>query len=672
MTISQQNFYKRKYLITTIIAFKLFLLLIFSSEYSLHLFQPFVNTFLSKSINPWQYYYENNLDINAFPYHALMLIILFPFAYLAKLLSCNIFFKLPLLIFDINIFIILKKLFPNKIRNIFIYYFTNPIILYATYIHAQLDIIPTALLMNAVYFLTYKRYYLSSLILGLAIATKMHIVVTIPLILFYILMSENIVTAIKYLLIALLVTLLLDLPFLFSDGFAQMVLLNSKQFLLFDSYYIIGKVKVLLPVAAILLVYFYFFNQKKVNNDLLYFYFGLLFVFTIFFIYPAPGWYVWMVPFISIFFIQTHNEKGFILYCVFSFAYVFFFLFAYKGDYIDIVFLGRNVNLKLENEKIINISFTFLEANLLIIMYAFYKYGIKSNLLYKKITNLTIGIGGDSGAGKTTFLNNLELILGDKLLKLEGDAEHKWERGDRNWNKFTHLDPKANYIHKQADDIYKLKNNHVIFRREYDHKTGKFTEPQRIEPKKYIAIAGLHPFYLPKLRKIIDLKIYIDTDEELRKHWKILRDIKKRGYSKANILSQIAKRSNDAKKYIYPQKEFADLIVRYFHINNFTIGNEEENIKVGLKITIDANIHLEDILEKLDVEYLWDYNEDLKSQFIILKEEPSVNFAEISLDIIENISEIISSRPIWKSGYQGFIQLISIKMISEKLKEEVQ
>ena len=79
-----------------------------------------------------------------------------------------------------------------------------------------------------------------------------------------------------------------------------------------------------------------------------------------------------------------------------------------------------------------------------------------------------------------------------------------------------------------------------------------------------------------------------------------------------------------------------------------------------------------DILEKLDVEYLWDYNEDLKSQFIILKEEPSVNFAEISLDIIENISEIISSRPIWKSGYQGFIQLISIKMISEKLKEEVQ
>ena len=33
----------------------------------------------------------------------------------------------------------------------------------------------------------------------------------------------------------------------------------------------------------------------------------------------------------------------------------------------------------------------------------------------------------------------------------EGDGDHKWQRGDSNWSKFTHLDPKANFIHKQAD-----------------------------------------------------------------------------------------------------------------------------------------------------------------------------------------------------------------------------
>ena len=141
------------------------------------------------------------------------------------------------------------------------------------------------------------------------------------------------------------------------------------------------------------------------------------------------------------------------------------------------------------------------------LLYAFYKYGIKSNSIYKKQTNLSIGIGGDSGVGKSTLVKNLKDILGDKLLQIEGDGEHKWERGDQNWNKFTHLDPKANHIHKQAEAIYDLKHNQAIYRSEYDHSTGKFTKPQKIEPKEFIVIAGLHPFYLPKLRKNIDLKI---------------------------------------------------------------------------------------------------------------------------------------------------------------------
>lgn len=657
---------KKIFLIITV---KILFLIIFSSEYSLHLFQPFVQTFLSNSANPWQYYYENNLDLNSFPYPSLMLIILYPFAKIDSLLSSSFIFKTPLLIADLSIFFIIKKLFPNKEKSIFIFYFINPIILYAIYIHSQLDIIPTAFLMHSIYLLIQKKYLFSSIILGLALATKTHILVALPLILFYLIKVEKVKTAIKFILISLIVPIILDLPFLFSDGFIQMVLLNHKQLLLFDSYYIIGEVKILLPVASILMVYFHFFNQNKVNSDLLYFYFGLLFAATIFFIYPAPAWYVWMIPFVSIYFIQNNNYKNFILHCMLFIFYIFFFLFAYKSEYKDILFLGKEINLKINNEKIIDLSFTFLEVILLVIMYSFYKYGIKSNSIYKKLTNLTIGIGGDSGAGKTSFVENLKNILGEKLLIIEGDGEHKWERGNENWNKYTHLNPKANFIHKQADAIYALKNNNVIYRREYDHSSGKFTEPQRIEPNKYIAISGLHPFYLPKLRKILDLKIYIDTEEDLRRHWKIIRDIKKRGYSKQKILAQIEERIDDAKKYIYPQKEFADLIIRYYSLNQFIIGNEQEDIKLGLKVIIDANVHLEDILERLDVDYVFDYNNDLRTQYIILEKEPSVNFKRIAIDVIENIHEIVSVEPIWKSGYEGFIQIISIKMISEKLKE---
>ena len=669
---------KYKSQIYIILLSKLFLLAIFSSEYSLNLFLPFVNTFLEGHFNPWQYYYNHNLNLNSFPYHGLMLYILSVPSILINILNItsptpllNFIFKFPLFIADITIFFILLKLFVNKQNKIILFYLLNPIIIYSTYIHSQLDIIPIALLLVSLYFLVKNKLFYFSLFLGLALSTKLNILIVIPLLFVYLMKQYGSKKALSFILILFTVLFLCDLPYLFSNGFLEMVLFNSKQSLLFDSYYIIGNLKLLLPVAAISTVYLHFFNQHKVNHDLLFFYFGILFTATIFFIYPAPAWYVWLVPFMTIYFIQSSNEnKSKLLYFGFSSIYLIFFIFFYQSEYKDILFLNTFIDLKINNNNLINLSFTLLEITLLSIMYAFYKYGIKSNSIYKKVTNLTIGIGGDSGVGKTTLLNNLESILGSKLLQIEGDGEHKWERGDENWTKYTHLDPKANHIHKQAEAIYQLKLNNSIKRSEYDHHTGKFTDALSVQPKEFIAISGLHPFYLPKLRKVIDFKIYMDTAEELRRHWKILRDTEKRGYSLEKILEQIEARMSDAKKYIYPQKEFADLIISYFSVNKFILGDKKQDLKLGLKITLDANIHLEDILNKINCQFTWDYNNDLKTQFIEIKEIPEVNFENIMINTIVNADEIISTKIIWKSGYEGFIQLILLKMISEKLKEK--
>ncbi|CAA6814181.1 MAG: Unknown protein [uncultured Campylobacterales bacterium] len=649
------------------IVLKVFLLSIFTSEYNESLFYPFVSSFIQDSLNPWQYYVDNELNLDAFPYHSVMLYILYPFSLLAQIVG-TFSFKLPLLISDLSILVVLFKLFPQKKDNIYWFYFLNPIVIYSTYIHAQLDIIPTAMLLWCIYFLISKKYVVSMSIFALAVATKFHIIIALPLVLYYI-YKVNIKWSLIYFFGVLVIFLLLDLPFIFSDGFTQMVLFNSKQSLLFDTFYDMTEAKIFLPVAGILAVYFHFFNQQKINYDLLFFYFGLLFTVTIFFIYPSPAWYVWIVPFLSIYFIQNQN-KVVLIYIVFSIAYLVFFLFFYQSDYIDILFLGIPIDLKIQNEKLMNLSFTFLEVLLLVIIYLFYKYGIKSNSIYKRKTNLVLGIGGDSATGKTTLLDTLEKLFDNKLLKIEGDGEHKWERGDENWQQFTHLDPKANNIHKQADGIYALKNNKVFYRKEYDHKSGKFTKILKIEPKEFIVIAGLHPFYLPRLRKNVDLKIYIDTDEELRRHWKIIRDKKSRGYEKDSVLKQIIHRENDATKYIHPQKDFADIIIKYFPISEFELGVESPNLKLGLRITFDANIHFEDVLEKLDCELLWDYNEDLKSQYIELVVEPDIDFEEVAQSSVDNISEIVSPEVNYKSGYEGLIQLILLILVSNKLKEE--
>lgn len=651
---------------------KVILMCLFSSDYSTLLFQPFVSEFVNNGFkNPYDLYFQGNRFLDAFPYHSLMLFLLTPFSLISGITGWEGFFDLPLVIADLSILIILLRLFPNKEKRVFYFYFLNPIVIYAVYIHSQLDIIPTALLFSSIYLLKINKLRWSAIFLGFALATKFHVVIAIPLLVFYLYKLKELRIVIEYTFISLVVLLAVDLPYLFSEGFLHMVLLNPKQTLLFDTFYSIGSVKFLLPVAAIVLVYFHFFNQKKVNDDLLFFYFGLLFTATVFFIYPGPAWYIWMIPYVSIYFIQNENlSKTNVLYGAFVLAYVVFFILFYISEYRDVLFMGKELELKLYDENLRNLSFTILEVTLLAIIYAFYKFGIKSNSIYQKQTNLSIGIGGDSGVGKTTLLNSLHSILGDKLLQIEGDGEHKWERGNANWKNFTHLNPKANHIHQQADAIYDLKHNKTIYRSEYDHTNGKFTEPKKVLPKEFIVIAGLHPFYLPKLRKNIDLKIYIDTDETLRRHWKILRDTKKRGYSTSNIMDQIESRMADAKKYIYPQKDFSDLIVRFFPVETFNLGDPGAKVNMGLKLTFDANIHVESLIEKLDCDFIWDYNDDLKSQFIELKSIPRVDFDGLATEVIDNISEIIALDAKWHEGYDGFIQLISLKMISQKLKDD--
>lgn len=650
---------------------KLTILTMFNSDYNSALFYPFLESVSSENFNPWHHYFVNGLNVDAFPYHGLMLWLLTPFALIGKATGLgSILIKLPLLLADVLVYYVLTKIFRNKDKLIFRFYFLNPIVIYATYIHSQLDIIPTSLVLVSIYFLINDKYNNSAVFLGLALSTKLHVAIAIPLIFFYIYRARSFFSGLKFISLSFLILLFFDIPFLFNSGFSEMVLNNSKQHLLFDTYYEIGSLKIILPLAAIFLTYFHFFNQNKVNQDLLFFYFGILFTVAVIFIYPGPAWYVWMIPFITVYFIKNSDLKKFkLLFYLLSVSYLVFFIFFYQSEYRDILFLGETVDFKINDVLYRNLAFTLLEVVLIVLMYGFYNYGLKSNSIYSKRRNLTLGIGGDSGVGKSKLLMRLDDLFGERLLQIEGDGEHKWERGDSNWSKFTHLDPKANYIHKQAEAIQALRNHETISRSEYNHSNGKFSEPIKVHPKEFIVIAGLHPFYLPKLRKIIDIKIFVNTDEQLRRHWKILRDTKSRGYDMQRIQEQIDARLDDAQKYIYPQKEYADIVVEYYPLNEFRVGDDSQKLELCLKLTFDANVYAEHIFQRLKGTILWDYNTDLKTQYLDVKKLENKNFEEIAFEAIPNIQEIISPSANWSTGYDGLIQLICLLMISEKLKE---
>ncbi len=218
-----------------------------------------------------------------------------------------------------------------------------------------------------------------------------------------------------------------------------------------------------------------------------------------------------------------------------------------------------------------------------------------------------------------------------------------------------------------------MKRGHTVYQREYQHDTGTFSEHRPVRPENFVVISGLHPFYLPKMRELIDVKIYLDTFRPLRTHWKIMRDCEARQYQKDKVLELIRAREEDARKYILPQKGFANIVVRYFTHDDFIVGDTDSKPQLKLEITLDTDSYLEDILMKfaqegIDIQH--DYADDLHTQSLVLEQPvPAVVIDSIARSSIENIEDLLPSDYRWLSDHRGFVQFVILVILSEKLKD---
>lgn len=206
----------------------------------------------------------------------------------------------------------------------------------------------------------------------------------------------------------------------------------------------------------------------------------------------------------------------------------------------------------------------------------------------------TISICGDSASGKSSLAKLIhETLPFDKTLLFETDRYHKWERGAEEYRRYTHLHPEANHLEKLSTDAYSLRLGQDVYTVDYDHDTGKFTEPQCVQPKQFTVFCGLHTLYLDSLRDIMDLKIYMDTDPKLKEYWKIQRDTADRSASEEKIRSTMAMRQPDFIQYVEPQKKNADIWIRF---SNPTPENEDT---LQLTINVKESMVTQDLLTKL-------------------------------------------------------------------------
>lgn len=210
-------------------------------------------------------------------------------------------------------------------------------------------------------------------------------------------------------------------------------------------------------------------------------------------------------------------------------------------------------------------------------------------------------IAGDSGSGKTTMGNLLKKYFTSSFM-LECDRYHKWERKDDNWQKYTHLNPDANYLAKMNEDIFDLKIGKDVYQVDYDHATGTFTQPEKLETSDNIIVCGLHSLYSDN-DDMYNMKIFMDTDLTLKYTWKIKRDMAKRGYSKEKILEQIEKRKDDYIKYILPQKANSDLIINFFTDSKFDIDNIEQPLNVKLRLLFNKEKYKQEDFADIFLEF---------------------------------------------------------------------
>ena len=142
------------------------------------------------------------------------------------------------------------------------------------------------------------------------------------------------------------------------------------------------------------------------------------------------------------------------------------------------------------------------------------------------------------------------------------DDYHAHDRNGRKVEKITALDERGQNFDLMYEQVKALREGKAVDKPIYNHVSGLLDPAERIEPPKILVIEGLHPFYDPRVRDLLDLKIYLDISDEIKFAWKVQRDMAERGHSLESIKASIESRKPDFDKLIDPQKKLADIIIQ--------------------------------------------------------------------------------------------------------------
>ena len=181
------------------------------------------------------------------------------------------------------------------------------------------------------------------------------------------------------------------------------------------------------------------------------------------------------------------------------------------------------------------------------------------------MSTILIGIAGGTGSGKTTLTRHLKEHFGQEVTVISHDNYYKRQDG-----KTYEERAKVNYDHPSAFDtdlliehLRQLKAGHSIQCPVYSYSDHNRTDRTvEIFPTKAIIVEGILIFQNPTLRDMFDIKIFVETDADVRILRRALRDVEERGRTLQSVVTQYLTTVKPMhEQYVEPSRKYADIVV---------------------------------------------------------------------------------------------------------------
>lgn len=200
-----------------------------------------------------------------------------------------------------------------------------------------------------------------------------------------------------------------------------------------------------------------------------------------------------------------------------------------------------------------------------------------------ELNPIIIGIAGGTGSGKSTLAENIRKEFANNITMLSHDYYYK-----SNSNLSFDERKKLNFDHPDAFDtdlliehLTKLKNGEIIYRPNYSF-VDLIREEQtfKVIPKKVILLDGILIFENKELRDMMDIKIFVDTDADIRFIRRLVRDVRDRGRTIDSVIEQYKTTVKPMhEQFVEPSKKYADIIVPEGGYNHVALNMIIEKIR---------------------------------------------------------------------------------------------